>query len=203
MHARLAAVLVALSLGLLGCGGGDDSDGSDGAATTATPPVASAPPTPTAAPTQGVRLGCSEYCQQAGGFGTGEESGSPMMTVQTSGTVAPLPDGTVPIELSCQFTAQCAGRLILDWDEALGELEGDAGRSDILVDAGASQTLLVALSEPGRNLLVDRGELPVDVVTDLYPVWQGLPDSERPNWNSFGLQKVVISMSAGSGSATP
>src|SRR5262249_61054814 len=74
-----------------------------------TPP--SSGPTATNGPLGMVRLGCSQYCLQAGGYGGG--GGTPLTKILTTGVIA-LPDGTVAITVECLFRQPCLGALLLN-----------------------------------------------------------------------------------------
>jgi hypothetical protein len=84
----------------------------------------------------GDRLGCTTYCQNAGGYGSAVgPQPPPAVTLENTGTVTADADGYVPVTLRCNLPGQCAGVLMLD-----------GGRSDLLVNGGATRTIGVPLS---------------------------------------------------------
>ena len=92
-----------------------------------------------------------------------------MIKVVTTGTVVPLSDGTVPIELSCLVPVPCRGALLLVSASNSPYLEfacGDWGRSDLLVDAHSTRVLGVPLSRCAQRLLHQQGRLAVFVGGD-------------------------------------
>jgi hypothetical protein len=105
--------------------------------------------TKAAADPSGDRLGCGTFCQNAGGYGATANSDKPSATV-ASGTVTPDADGYAPATVTCDLTVQCNGALLLCLqkpDPALSNMgmAGYCGRSDLLVNAGATRTIGVPL----------------------------------------------------------
>ncbi len=104
MSSRSALALVSTcsaAFGLAGCGGSASTGTTQSSAPTqSTEPVQAAEP---------VRLGCHQYCQQAGGYGAGPDEKPPLATVATRGTVTPA-GGVVPIEVSASFERPARGR---------------------------------------------------------------------------------------------
>jgi hypothetical protein len=87
---------------LVGCGG----SGSSGATGTST--------------TSAAHLGCGQLCQTAGVL-QGNDPEATEVEVDTSGTVKPHPDGTVPITVTCQTEQGCSnGALLLRGSGPLG-----------------------------------------------------------------------------------
>lgn len=109
----------------------------------------------------GDRLGCGTYCQNAGGYGApGGPKPPPAVTVVSSGTVTADADRYAPVTLRCNLQVQCMGALMMG-----------GGRSDLLVNAGATRTIGVPLSPQvfaslksngptTLNLLIDAGQSP-------------------------------------------
>lgn len=102
----LLTVLVIAVAMIAGCDGSSSSTaGQNG--NTGTPGTSTA----TKGPAGMVRLGCGQYCQQAGGYGGGPAT--PNMTKILTTQVTVLPDGTVPITVECLFRQPCLGALLL------------------------------------------------------------------------------------------
>jgi hypothetical protein len=174
-------VLFALGFALMalaGCGG--DSDPEEPAGSSADDPA---------------RLGCGEYCQQAGGYGGGS-AGGPMVSIDTSRRVEALPDGSVPITLTCLFPATCEGALQLTSDVTPIPIPAEAGRSDLLVDADSSRTIAVPLTQPDRQALEQNGQLEMVVTADIGLTLETLPLKEHSKWNSVVPKVIVVTTPA-------
>lgn len=106
----------------------------------------------------GDRLGCNTYCQSAGQYGAvGQPPPSPV-TILSSGTVTADADGYVPVTLTCNATVQCTGALLVNLNSpaaeaALGYDMTNYGRSDLVVNAGATRTIGVPLPPPALAYL--------------------------------------------------
>jgi len=121
-----------------------------------------------------IRLGCSQYCLQAGGYGGG---GTPNMTKILTTQVTALPDGTVAITVECLFRQPCLGALLLASGDSstksachtravAGSWVAWWGQSDLDVPAHTTWTLGVTLSPCALGLLSQRGTLKVWVTAD-------------------------------------
>jgi hypothetical protein len=129
--------------------------GSDGEATPAPAPTASGEVGPQ-------RLGCGEYCQNAGGYGGGDE-GEFLMRIETRGQVAPI-DDAVPVELTCLTNAPCKGAILISGPSPDFI---DVGRSDLLVEGDATATIAVPmLPEAIAALERGGGRLRVEIFAD-------------------------------------
>jgi hypothetical protein len=108
------------------------------------------------------RLGCGVYCQNAGGYGGGEE-GEILMRIETRGRVAPV-DGTVPVELRCLLSKPCKGAIIIS---SKPPEFVDVGRSDLVVEGGSTTTIAVPMS-PEAIAALERGggRLRVHIIAD-------------------------------------
>jgi hypothetical protein len=127
------------------------------------------------------RLGCGQFCQQAGGIGDGS-SGMKMLTIDVGDSVEALPDGAVPVAMTCRFNASCEGALLLNSDVTPFPPE-EGSRSDLLVDAGSSRTIAVPLTEVELRELERAGRLEMAITALLTPAWEPLPTKEREGWS--------------------
>jgi len=133
-------------------------------------PDAAADPTTTsqsASASGEVRLGCGTYCQSAGGLAGVAGSGRDAVTINSHGTVTPDTDGYLAVTLTCNLSVQCKGALVA---QGVTDDTYTLGRSDLLVDPGATATLGVHL--PPRLIDYIRVRNP--------PCTPGVPDSECP-----------------------
>ncbi len=171
---------------LAGCGGGGSAtiiqqDGATGASGASGPQGEAG----------GDLLGCHSYCQQAGGYGGGAPPGIPHMTeIITRGSVT-LSAGAVPIQVTCKFDRQCRGALLLL--SAGTSVTQDLGRSDLIVDTGATRTIAIPLSPAGKKLLSKRGKIKVFVTADSFETLDSLPQSERTKWDALATKNLTIS----------
>jgi hypothetical protein len=148
-----------LTLGFLVSCGGNTRSSSPSSATVGAPVSQTTTMQPPSAPAE-VRLGCGSYCQNAGGYGSAVGAPKPpAVTILSSGTLTPEADGYVPLTVTCNRPVQCIGALLLCLkDPAMfsdpvissGGMDTYCGRSDLLVDAGATRTFDVQL--PARAL---------------------------------------------------
>src|SRR5262245_8935043 len=131
--------------------------------------------TATNGPAGMVRLGCSQYCLQAGGYGGG--SSTPNMTKILTTQMTALPDGTVAVTVECLFRQPCLGALLLGPGDSSTEflcqkpaIAGSQvawwGQSDLDVPAHTTRTLGVTLSPSALGLLSQHGTLNVLVTAD-------------------------------------
>jgi hypothetical protein len=180
------------AFGLVGCGGSASNSSSRSASQPAAP-TQSAATTQSAETVQAaepVRLGCHQYCQQAGGYGAGPDEKPALATVATRGTVTPA-NGVVPIDVKCEFRAACEGALLLNSDREGGSRE-ELGRSDLSVPANSSRTLGVPLSAAGQQALGGGGEVAVLVTVDAGKTLGALPVDERSNWMAVGFASIKL-----------
>jgi|GraSoiStandDraft_17_1057272.scaffolds.fasta_scaffold264972_2 hypothetical protein len=106
------------------------------------------------------RLGCGTFCQNAGGYGgAGPPPSQYAVTVVSSGTVTADSDGYVPVTLKCNLSVQCSGALLVSGPTF-------SGRSDLLVDAGATRTIGVPLGAPAIGYLRSNGPTTLNVTAD-------------------------------------
>jgi hypothetical protein len=107
------------------------------------------------------RLGCGDFCQPAGGYGgAGGSTPHPYaVTVASSGTVTADPDGYVPVTVTCHLSLQCRGVLIVSGPPG-------GGRSDLVVDAGATRTLGVPVGSSAIAFLRSNGPTTMHVTAD-------------------------------------
>lgn len=102
--------------------------------------------TSTPSPSGEVRPGCGTYCQSAGGIQGTLGPGQDAVTIVSSGTVTPDADGYLPVTVTCNLPVQCKGSLLIQ--AVTEEPPYHYGRSDLLLDAGATATFGVLLSDP-------------------------------------------------------
>jgi hypothetical protein len=90
-----------------------------------------------------IRLGCGTYCRSAAPLGVGVGPGRESVTIVPSGGVTLDADDYLPVTLTCDLPVQCSGSLLVDGYSSDGRHFD--GRSDLVVDAGATATLAVRL----------------------------------------------------------
>jgi hypothetical protein len=119
-------------------------------------------------------LGCGQYCQQAGGYG-GAPAGRRVIDVLTTGTVVPLSDGTVPVELHCVIPVPCQGalnlgpsapNLVTACAAASSSRVAYWAQSDLVVGANSTRVLGIVLTPCARRLLRQYRALTVDLTAD-------------------------------------
>jgi hypothetical protein len=115
------------------------------------------------------RPGCGTYCQSAGQYGgAGTPPPSPV-TILSTGTVTVEPDGYVPVTLKCNAQVQCQGALLLSlsgWSNPQDRLSWITGRSDLVVNAGATQTIGVKVPAAAIAYVRSQGPTPLGVTAD-------------------------------------
>lgn len=128
----------------------------------------------------GDRLGCNSFCQNAGGYGAaGGSVPHPAATVVPGGTVTLDPDGYVPVPLTCHLSVQCAGALLVSGPAG-------AGRSDLLVNAGATRTIAVPLGSSALAFLQSNGPTTMHVTTDA-SASSGMVNGTEGGFDAIGL----------------
>jgi len=105
----------------------------------------------------GDRIGCASYCQNAGGYGAagGGNLPPPAVTLVSTGTVTADADGYAPVTVTCHRPVQCRGVLLLG-----------GGRSDLLVNAGATRTIAVPLAPQTIASLRSNGPTSLSLTID-------------------------------------
>ncbi|MDT5346782.1 MAG: hypothetical protein QOH91_69 [Mycobacterium sp.] len=122
----------------------------------------------------GDRLGCGTYCQNAGQYGAAGQPPPSPVTILSSGTVTVDADGYVPVTLKCNATVQCHGALMLDlrgYSNPQESMPWVTGRSDLVVNAGATRTIGVPVAAGALALVRSQGPTPVGVVADTNPMY--------------------------------
>jgi len=152
-----------------------------------------------------VRLGCGEYCLQAGGYGGGA---TPNVTKILTTPVTALPDGTVPITIECLFQQPCRGALVLDSGDRSMDLvcqtpavagsqtvmiPASWGRSDLAVPAQTTLTLGVTLSQCAFGLLSQRGTLQVLVTADSGQTVEALSPADKQGLVPVDSELITVS----------
>jgi hypothetical protein len=150
---------------------------------------------PWGAPTalaDGDRLGCDTYCQSAGQYGAAGQPPPSPVTILSSGTVTADADGYVPVTLKCNATVQCRGALLLGlsgWSNPQG-MSWITGRSDLVVNAGATRTIGVPLAAGALAFLRSQGPTPAGVVADTNPMSRSAGGS--PNGYQLAGANLVL-----------
>jgi hypothetical protein len=148
-----------------------------------------------------VRLGCSQYCLQAGGYGG---SGTPNMTKILTTQVTALPDGTVALTVKCLFRQPCLGALLLDSGDSstdfvchtpavAGSLYTWWGQSDLDVPAQTTSTLGVTLSPCALGLLSQHGTLKILVTADSGQTLAALSPADRQGLIPVESELITVS----------
>jgi hypothetical protein len=117
----------------------------------------------------GDRLGCSTYCQNAGGYGAAGSNAPYVPIVKVaSGAVRADADGYVPVTVTCVASSTCQGAIVLAMeglrnppDVCGGGNYRWAGCSDLLVNANSTRTIAVPLTPAA--LAYARANSPVTV----------------------------------------
>jgi hypothetical protein len=119
------------------------------------------------------RPGCGTYCQSAGQYGAAGQPPPSPVTILSTGTVTVEPDGYVPVTLKCNAAVQCQGALLLGlsgWSNPQG-LSSVTARSDLVVNAGATQTIGVAMPAGALAFLRSQGPTRLTVTADANPTY--------------------------------
>jgi hypothetical protein len=117
----------------------------------------------------GDRLGCGTFCASAGQYGAAGDPPPSPITILSSGTVTADADGYVPVTLKCNAKVQCHGALLLGlhgWSNPQDRLSWITGRSDLVVDPGATRTIGVPVPAGALAFLRSRGPTALDVNAD-------------------------------------
>jgi hypothetical protein len=181
---RLVAMACLLASGLASCG-------ADRAAPTTERPSRTARNAPPAV----VAAGCHQYCQQAGGYGGGQDGrpATDYVRIHNPGPVA-LRGDAVPITVTCLDRAPCRGAILLG-PALASDLPIELGRSDLDVGSKRTQTIVVPVPPAGLRAIRNRhgGRFPIEVLADFGdPTCPG--DSALP---CVGTQRIVIDATAG------
>ncbi|MGO9928537.1 MAG: hypothetical protein ACLPLP_21065 [Mycobacterium sp.] len=121
----------------------------------------------------GDRLGCGTYCQSAGQYGAAGQPPPSPVTILSTGTVTADADGYVPVTLKCNATVQCQGALMLElsgWSNPQG-MSWVTGRSDLVVNAGATRTIGVPVPAGALALVRSQGPTALTVTADTNPTY--------------------------------
>lgn len=118
----------------------------------------------------GDRLGCGTSCQSAGQYGAPGSNGPQGVTILSSGTVAPDPDGYVPVMFACHMPTQCVGSVVLElagFSNPDDRLSWVTGRSDLVVNAGATRTIGIPVTAAAIAYVRSQGPTPFTVITSI------------------------------------
>ncbi|MBV9722643.1 MAG: hypothetical protein JO082_12105 [Mycobacterium sp.] len=117
-----------------------------------------------------IRPGCGTACQSAGQYGApGGANKKLAVTIDSSGTVTPGPDGYVPVTVTCNLQVQCTGAMLLElngWSNPGDSMSWVTGRSDLPVNAGATQTIGVHVPAAAIDYVRSNGPTPMHVIAD-------------------------------------
>lgn len=128
-----------LTVGFLVSCGGNASPSTQSSASSGTFVGQTAAPSQPGSANGEVRLGCGTYCESAGGVGGPGPAGRPAVTIVSRGTVTVDADGYVPLIVTCNLSVQCRGAVVISG-------AGDLCKSDLVLDAGATESFGVRLS---------------------------------------------------------
>jgi hypothetical protein len=95
------------------------------------------------------RAGCGKFCRQAGGFGAGPETKSP---VRIRSQKIRIDDGLIGIRARCTLEHKCVGAIIV-----LGSNNIEYGRADLRIGEDQTRIVYVRLSRAGRRYLKRHG----------------------------------------------
>jgi hypothetical protein len=196
-HALLTVLTIAAAM-TAGCGASTTGSTAGQNGNSGTPGNSTA----TKGPAGMVRLGCSQYCLQAGGYGGGPAT--PNMTRILTTQVTALPDGTVAITVKCLFRQPCRGALLLDSGESSTDLVCHKpavvgsqiawwGQSDLDVPAQTTRTLGVTLSPCALSLLSQHGTLKVVVTADSLPTMRALSPADQKGLVPVETKLITVS----------
>jgi len=151
-----------------------------------------------------VRLGCHQYCLNAGGYGGG---GPPRrsMTKMLRTRVVVQADGTVPIEIECLFRLPCMGVIALSSASNSSQLlfacntravPGSRiswwAQSDLELPAHSTRTFGLTLSECAHRLLLGHRRLEVLVTVDSGLTFLKVPRGEQEQFDSLGGGNITL-----------
>lgn len=121
-----------------------------------------------------IRPGCGTYCQNAGQYGAAGSPPPSPVTIVSAGTITIEPDGYAPVTLKCNAEVLCHGALLLEklqgWSNPQDKLPDVTARSDLVVNAGATQTIGVAVPAAAIAFVRSQGPTPVWVIADTNPM---------------------------------
>jgi hypothetical protein len=150
--------------------------------------------------TSSTRPGCHQYCLNAGSIGGGF---SRVMTTVLVSRIKVLHDGNVPVTLRCDYTADCAGALLIGDDDPISlhnpcrqvnavqgaRTAGWWAQSDLSVSAGAARTIGMSLSSCARQLLAQKGTLRAVVTAETA---KEIPYNEQAVWDGEVTTPVTL-----------
>jgi hypothetical protein len=124
-----------------------------------------------------IRPGCGTYCQNAGQYGAAGSPPPSPVTIVSTGTITIEPDGYAPVTLKCNAQVPCHGALLLEhldgWSNPQDSMSWVTARSDLEVNAGATQTIGVPVPAGAIDFLRSHGPTPVTVIADTNPMATG------------------------------
>jgi hypothetical protein len=113
--------------------------------------------------------GCGTFCQNAGQYGAPAAPAKDAVTIISTGTITVEPDGYAPVTLKCNLQVQCEGALLLElsgWANPHDSMSWVTARSDLVVNAGATQTIGLAVPAGALAVLRAQGPTALAVLAD-------------------------------------
>lgn len=105
-----------------------------------------------AAPLRGrKRPGCRRFCQQAGGFGAGDEPEVWPVDVPQQ-IIAPPRNRVIRLTATCNLDTECVGAIIVD------SLKLEYGRADLEIPAHVTERVKVGISRKALDYLRRKGD---------------------------------------------
>lgn len=97
------------------------------------------------------RPGCRRFCQQAGGFGAGDEMEVWPVDVPLQ-IIAPPRNRVIRLTATCNLDTECVGAIIVD------SLKLEYGRADLEIPAHVTETVKVGISRKALDYLKKKGD---------------------------------------------
>jgi hypothetical protein len=97
------------------------------------------------------RPGCRRFCQQAGGFGGGDDVDDMPVQIREQ-TIGGTRDRIVSVQATCALATDCVGAIILN------NRKIEYGRADLEIPAGQTKDVPVGISRSARDWLEEHGK---------------------------------------------
>lgn len=119
------------------------------------------------------RLGCDQYCQQAGASEGATESAADRISIDAVGTIVPIGGDTIPITVTCKSQRPCRGGALLLAGLADGTMcapqEGCVGRTNVDVAARSTRVIGVPIASRALALLRSFRRMAAHVLVEFPP----------------------------------